>query len=188
MSPIIGNTSSGGKQPGTPSVGTVTAGNASASVPFTPSGWLSKSSSVNYVATSTPGGITGTSSTSPISVTGLSNGTAYTFTVRADAPYGVSSFESSASNSVTPSVPAPSFTSPSFPSFPSFPGFPGFPGFGPSFAAPPNFTAPPSFSAPSYRRCSTSQLTGGFCCPSGFGGSGDCWTGGAGAVCASPTC
>lgn len=58
---------------------------------------------VDYTATSTPGGITGTSAGNPILVTGLTKGTAYTFTVRANNSRG-SSIESSASNSATPAT------------------------------------------------------------------------------------
>jgi hypothetical protein len=54
-----------------------------------------------YTATSSPGGLTGTGSGSPLIVTGLTNGTAYTFTVTASNPFG--SATSASSNSVTPS-------------------------------------------------------------------------------------
>jgi hypothetical protein len=54
--------------------------------------------------TSTPGSITTTGTTSPITVTGLTNGTAYTFKAKANNPIGTSA-ESSASNSVTPALP-----------------------------------------------------------------------------------
>jgi hypothetical protein len=51
--------------------------------------------------TSTPGSITETGATSPITVSGLTSGTAYTFKVKSNNPFG-SSAESAASNSVTP--------------------------------------------------------------------------------------
>lgn len=85
--------------PNVPTIGTATAGDASASVVFTPSG--SGATATGFTATSTPGSLTGTGSSSPISVSGLTNGTAYTFTVHATNATG-SSAESSASNSVTP--------------------------------------------------------------------------------------
>ena len=84
MTPIIPGVvaSSDGRQASAPTIGTATAGNASASVAFTASTYLGKPNTNNiYVATSSPGSITGTSATTPISVTGLTNGTAYTFTV-----------------------------------------------------------------------------------------------------------
>jgi hypothetical protein len=54
-----------------------------------------------YTVTSSPGGITATGTSSPIVVTGLTNGTAYTFTVTATNAIGTSA-ASAASNSVTP--------------------------------------------------------------------------------------
>ena len=57
----------------------------------------------SYVVTATPGGRTCTWTTGPLrcAVTGLTNGTAYTFTVRASNSVGTSA-ESAPSNSVTP--------------------------------------------------------------------------------------
>jgi hypothetical protein len=100
MSLIIG-AGQGGMQPSTPIIGTATGGDSSASVAFTPSTYIGKSSIV-YRAISNPGGFSATNTTTPITVTGLSNGTAYTFTVRGETPYGVNSLSSAASNSVTP--------------------------------------------------------------------------------------
>ena len=88
-------------RPGVPTSPTASAGNASASVSFTPS--YTGGLSVTYVATSTPGSITGSASSSPITVSGLTNGTAYTFTVHATNSDGTSA-ESSATGSVTPSA------------------------------------------------------------------------------------
>jgi len=89
--------------PGAPSIGTATAGNASVSVAFTANaddGGLTPT----FTATSNPSSITGSASSSPITVSGLTNGTAYTFTVTATNSAGTSS-ASSASNSATPQVP-----------------------------------------------------------------------------------
>lgn len=129
---IPGNTSSQGKKPTTPTIGTASAGNAQATVPFTESTYRGKNNAGTYRATSSPDSIAGTCAApcSSITVTGLSNGTAYTFTVRLETPYGVNSDNSSSSNSVTPVAPPPSF-GPFFPYFPPpfFPFFPYFPYF-----------------------------------------------------------
>jgi hypothetical protein len=87
--------------PGAPTIGTATAGNAQATVTFTAPGSQGGGPITGYRATSTPGGITATGAASPITVTGLTNGTAYTFTVAAQNAGGFGP-ESAASNSVTP--------------------------------------------------------------------------------------
>jgi uncharacterized protein (TIGR02145 family) len=93
--------------PGTPTIGTATAGNTQATVAFTTPVSNGGSAITRYTATSSPGGFTSTGSASPVTVTGLTNGTAYTFTVTASNAKGTS-LASSASNSVTPStVPGP---------------------------------------------------------------------------------
>ena len=92
--------------PQPPTIGTATAGNASATVAFTGNGTGGLSNT--YTATSSPSSITGTGA-SPITVSGLSNGTAYTFTVTATNANGTSA-SSAASNSVTPIVPFPVVT------------------------------------------------------------------------------
>jgi hypothetical protein len=87
--------------PGTP---TAAAGNASATVTFAAStdavgvtGYRVYSSADSYTATAATGG------TSPITVAGLTNGTAYTFKVAAVDAAGNLSAQSAASNSITPS-------------------------------------------------------------------------------------
>jgi hypothetical protein len=85
--------------PDAPTIGTATPGLLNASVAFTPAttgGTVSL-----FTATSTPGSITGTSATSPITVNGLTGGTEYTFTVRGANSTGTGP-SSSASNSATP--------------------------------------------------------------------------------------
>jgi hypothetical protein len=78
-----------------------TAGNAQATVSFTaPSNGGSPIS--YYTAISNPGNITATGAASPITVTGLTNGTAYTFTVTATNTAGCATWPSYGSNSVTP--------------------------------------------------------------------------------------
>jgi uncharacterized protein (TIGR02145 family) len=93
--------------PGAPTIGTATAGNAQATVIFTAPASNGGSAITSYTATSSPGGFTGTISqagSGTITITGLSNGTAYTFKVKATNVAGAGP-ASAASNSVTPIVP-----------------------------------------------------------------------------------
>jgi uncharacterized protein (TIGR02145 family) len=89
--------------PGAPTIGTATKGNSLATVTFTAPSNNGGSTITSYTATSNPGGITASGTASPIIVTGLTNGTAYTFTVTATNTTGTST-ASAASNSVTPST------------------------------------------------------------------------------------
>jgi hypothetical protein len=104
---IVGNAPSGGKKPTTPTIGTATddGTGTGVSVAFTPSTYIGKGT-ITYTATSSPGSLTGTGSGSPITVSGLTTGTAYTFTVQGATNYGVNSDASAASNSVTPASPS----------------------------------------------------------------------------------
>ena len=99
----------GGGTPGAPTIGTATAGNTLATVTFTAPAYTGKGDTVYYVATSTPSSIVASSLTSPITVTGLVNGTPYTFTVKTDNS-GIFSALSAASNSVTPTAPTTTTT------------------------------------------------------------------------------
>ncbi len=90
--------------PGPPTGVTATAGNAQATVSFTPPPFDGGSSITSYTVTSSPGNITATGLSSPITVTGLTNGTAYTFTVKATNAVGTGP-ASSPSNRVTPGLP-----------------------------------------------------------------------------------
>jgi large repetitive protein len=85
------------------SVSATLSGNTSGVVAFTPG--AGGRTPTLFRAISTPGGLTATSATSPITVTGLTGGTSYTFTVRAQAP-ALNSAESSATNSITATLPA----------------------------------------------------------------------------------
>jgi hypothetical protein len=85
--------------PDAPTIGTANAGLGNASVAFTPS--TTGGTVSTFTATSNPGNVTGTSATSPITVSGLTGGTAYTFTVSGQNSTGTSPL-SSASNLVTP--------------------------------------------------------------------------------------
>ncbi len=89
------------KNPNAPTIGTATEGDTTASVTFTAPANVGGSAISAYYAVSNPDQITATSATSPVSVTGLTNGTAYTFNVWALNSYGPGPW-SAASNSVTP--------------------------------------------------------------------------------------
>jgi hypothetical protein len=86
--------------PNAPTSPSATAGNAQATVSFTP-GSNGGSAILYYTATSNPNGIHASSTTSSVIVLGLTNGTSYTFTVTARNAAGTSA-SSSPSNSVTP--------------------------------------------------------------------------------------
>jgi hypothetical protein len=92
--------------PGAPTAVTAAAGNAQATVSFTAPVSNGGAAITGYTVTSTPGGITATGTASPITVTGLTNGTAYTFTVTATNSAGTGA-ASGASGSVTPVAVAP---------------------------------------------------------------------------------
>jgi hypothetical protein len=91
------------KNPDAPTIGTATGGNAQADVTFTAPANVGGSAITSYTVVSTPGGLTGSGASSPVTVSGLTNGTAYTFKVLATNSYGPSVL-SAASNSVTPSL------------------------------------------------------------------------------------
>jgi len=87
-----------------PTIGAATGGDASASVAFTAPANVGGSAISAYYAVSNPDRVTVSGASSPITVTGLTNGTAYTFTVWALNTYGPSPF-SGASGSVSPAAP-----------------------------------------------------------------------------------
>lgn len=91
--------------PNAPTIGTATAANAQLTIAFTP-GSDNGAAISSYTATATPGGLTASAATSPITIPGLTNGQAYTVKVYATNAVGVSP-ESAASNSVTPQPPSP---------------------------------------------------------------------------------
>jgi hypothetical protein len=91
--------------PASPTIGTVTTpliGVFSASVPFTANATGGKAIS-SYTVSSSPSSLTASGASSPLSVTGLGQGVAYTYAVAATNANGTSAY-SSASNSTTTSV------------------------------------------------------------------------------------
>ena len=92
------------KVPDAPTIGTATSGDASASVAFTAPSNVGGSAVSAYYAVSNPDQITSSGASSPVTVTGLTNGTSYTFTVWALNTFGPSPY-SAASGSVTPLSP-----------------------------------------------------------------------------------
>ena len=87
--------------PQAPTISSVTGGNAQAEIAITANA-TGGSSITGYTVTSSPGNITASGS-SPVTVTGLTNGTSYTFTAVATNANG-NSTASSASSSVTPTA------------------------------------------------------------------------------------
>ncbi|MGN6799381.1 MAG: beta strand repeat-containing protein, partial [Gaiellaceae bacterium] len=90
--------------PSAPTIGTAVAGNAQATVSFTPSAGNGGAAITGYTVTASPGGVTASGAGSPLTITGLTNGIAYTFTVTATNTAGTST-ASAASNAVTPMAP-----------------------------------------------------------------------------------
>jgi hypothetical protein len=87
--------------PGAPTIGTATVSGTSVSVTFTAPACAGVPATITgYTATSTPGCVTGTSASSPVTVSGLTSCTAYTFKVKASNAAATGPC-SAASNSVT---------------------------------------------------------------------------------------
>ena len=83
---------SGGKKPTTPTnvVATNTGAGTVASISFTPSDYIGKDT-ITYTVTSSPGSVSASAVSSPITLTGLTSGTTYTFALVANTNYGVPS-------------------------------------------------------------------------------------------------
>ncbi len=73
--------------PPAPAITGVVGGNSQAAVTFT-AGANGGSPITGFTVTSSPGGVTKTGASSPITVTGLTNGVSYTFTVKATNAIG----------------------------------------------------------------------------------------------------
>jgi M6 family metalloprotease-like protein len=91
--------------PGSPTDISAAAGNREAIVTFLPPENDGGNAITGYTVTSSPGGLTGDGAAAPITVSGLTNGTEYTFTVTATNEVGAGP-DSESSNSVTPSTAA----------------------------------------------------------------------------------
>jgi hypothetical protein len=87
--------------PSAPTAVVATAGDGTASVAFSAPTSNGGAAITSYTVAAIPGTTTGTGTASPVTVTGLTNGTAYTFTVTATNAAGPGP-ASAASNSVTP--------------------------------------------------------------------------------------
>ena len=87
--------------PDAPTIGSATGLGLSASITYTAA--TTGGTATTFTAISTPGALTGTGS-SPITVSGLTDGTSYTFTVRASNSTGSSGLSAS-SNSITAALP-----------------------------------------------------------------------------------
>jgi hypothetical protein len=99
-----GSSSSSNTVPGAPTIGTATAGNASASIAFTAPSSNGGASITGYTATCSAGTAskTGTGTASPVTVSSLTNGTAYGCAVTATNSVGTGAASSSVS--VTPTA------------------------------------------------------------------------------------
>ncbi len=92
--------------PGAVIIGIATGGSAQAIVTFTAPASNGGAEIIVYTVTSSPDVITATGTNSPLTITGLKNGKAYTFTVTATNAVGTGT-ASAASNSVTPATVIP---------------------------------------------------------------------------------
>ncbi|QJD84670.1 Ig-like domain-containing protein [Cohnella herbarum] len=109
--------------PGTPTNVTAEAGNGQAVITFTPPIDNGGSPITGYEVTASPGNAVVIGGASPITLTGLTNGTSYTFTVKAINSAGKST-ASAQSNAIVPKAPPSGDNGNSTPSQPSTPTAP----------------------------------------------------------------
>ena len=91
--------------PGVPALVSVSPGDSSVDLAWSAPSSDGGAAITSYTATASPGGATCTTSSTSCTITGLANGTSYTFTVKATNSAGTSA-ASSASAAVTPTAPA----------------------------------------------------------------------------------
>jgi uncharacterized delta-60 repeat protein len=101
----------GAGAPGTPTSASATAGDAQATISWSAPSSDGGSAITSFTATASPGGATCTTSSTSCTITGLANGTSYTFTVTATNSLGTSA-ASSPSAAVSPTAPAPAPAAP----------------------------------------------------------------------------
>ena len=97
--------------PGAPTSVAATTGDAQATVSWSAPASDGGAAITSYSATASPGGATCTTSSTSCTITGLANGTSYTFTVKASNSSGTSA-ASSPSAAVSPTAPAPAPAAP----------------------------------------------------------------------------
>lgn len=99
-------TTSAATVPGAPTIGAaIPTGTTTASVSFTAPSSDGGAAITSYTAISTPGNITGTGSSSPITVSGLTASTSYTFKVRATNSVGNGSYSADSGSMTTNAIP-----------------------------------------------------------------------------------
>jgi hypothetical protein len=97
-----------GTVPGAPTIGTATAGNTQATVTFTAPAVTGGPSITSYTVTCVQNGFTASGASSPLTVTGLTNGVSYTFTVTATNSVGTGPSSAASSPVVPTAATAPS--------------------------------------------------------------------------------
>jgi hypothetical protein len=93
--------------PGSPTNINVTRGNGQVTVSFTPPVNTGGAAITSYTATASPGGATAIGGASPLTVTGLTNGTSYTFTVTATNSVGTGPASAVSAPVIPATVPGP---------------------------------------------------------------------------------